>query len=115
MIYMNTKNRKTSEPTKFVLNLPQRLDLRRSNEHVILQNLSVYYTRKNLRHQYKNNKPKIIAPARNDNFKLSYGSYSVSGIEDYTENIIKKHEPLSTNPLFHICTNRIKKRLVFKM
>ena len=112
---MNTENRKTSEPTKFGLNQPQRLDLRRSNKHVTVQNLSVYYTQKNVRYQYKNNKPKIIAPARNDDFELSYGSYSVSGIQDYIENIIKKHEPLSINPLFHICINRIKKRLVFRM
>ena len=30
--------------TEFVLNLSQRLDLRSSNKHVALQNLSIYYT-----------------------------------------------------------------------
>ena len=62
MIFMKTENRKTNEPHKFVLNLSQRLNLRSSNKHVALQNLSIYYTWKNIRKQYKNNKLKIIAP-----------------------------------------------------
>ena len=48
-IFMNTGNSKTNEPHKFVLNLSQRLDLRSSNKHVALQNLSIYYTWKNIR------------------------------------------------------------------
>ena len=59
---MNTKNRKTNEPHKFVRNLSQRLELRSSNKHVTLQNLSIYYTWKGIREQYKNHKLKIIAP-----------------------------------------------------
>ena len=43
---MNTKNSKTNEPNKCVLNLSQRLDLRSSNKHVSLKNLSIYYTLK---------------------------------------------------------------------
>ena len=58
-IFMNTENDKTNGPHKFVLNLSQRLDLRSSNTHVGFQNLSVYYTWKNIRKQYKNNKLKI--------------------------------------------------------
>ena len=37
-----------NEPGKFILNLPQRLDLRSSNKHVVLQNLSIYHTWKNI-------------------------------------------------------------------
>ena len=36
---LNTENSKTNKPPKFVLKLCQRLDLRKSNEHVALQNL----------------------------------------------------------------------------
>ena len=68
-IFMNTKNSKTNESHKFVLNLSQRLDLRSSNKHVALQNLSIYYTWKIIRKQYKNNKLKIISPTWNDEFK----------------------------------------------
>ena len=44
------------------LNLSQRFDLGSSNKQVALQNLAIYYTCKNIRKQYKNNKLKIIAP-----------------------------------------------------
>ena len=67
---MNTENSKTNEPHKFVLNLSQRLDLRSSSKHVALQNLSIYYTRRNIRKQYKNNKLKLIAPTWNDEYEL---------------------------------------------
>ena len=40
----NTENSKTSEPHKFVLNLSHRLDLRSSNKHAALRNVSIYYT-----------------------------------------------------------------------
>ena len=81
-IFMNTENSKTKEPHKCVLNLSQRLDLRSSNKHLVLQNLSIYYTWKNIRKQYKNNKLKIIAPTWNDEFELPNGFYSVSDIQD---------------------------------
>ena len=66
---MNTENNKTNESHKFVLNLSQRLDLRISDKLVALQNLSIYYTWKNIRKQYKNNKLKIIVPTWNDEFE----------------------------------------------
>ena len=74
---MNTENSKTNEPHKFVFNLSQKLDLRRSNKHVALQNLSIYYMWKNVRKQHKNNKLKIIAPTWNDELGVSDSSYSV--------------------------------------
>ena len=42
MIFMNTESSKTDESHKFVLDLPQRLDLRSSSEQVALQNLSIF-------------------------------------------------------------------------
>ena len=88
---MNTENSKMREPRKFILNLSQWLGLRSSNKYVALQDLSIYYTWKNIRKQYKNNKLKIIAPAWNDEFGLPDGFYSVSDIQDYIQYIIKKH------------------------
>ena len=61
-IFMNIENSRTNEPHKFVLSLPRRLDLKNSDKYLALQNLSIYYTWKNIRQQYKNNKLKIIAP-----------------------------------------------------
>ena len=79
-IFMNRENIKTNEPYQFLLNLSQRFDLRSSNKHVAVQNLSIYYTWKNIRRQYKNSELTIIAPTWNDEFELTDGSYSVSDI-----------------------------------
>ena len=43
-IFMNTENSKTNETHKFAFDLSKRLDLRSSNKHVALRNMSVYYT-----------------------------------------------------------------------
>ena len=45
--------------------------LRISDKSVALSNLSIYYTWKNIKISYKNNKFKISAPTLNEGFKLS--------------------------------------------
>ena len=55
-------------------------------------NLSIYYTWKNIRSAYNNNKFKISVPTWNDEFELPDGSYSISDIQAYFEFIIKKLE-----------------------
>ena len=45
-------------------------DIRSSNKHAALQNLSIYYMWKNMRKQYKDNKLKTIALTWNDEFKV---------------------------------------------
>ena len=47
-IFSNTENSKTSEPHKFVLNLPEILDLKSSHKYIVLQNLSIYYKWKDM-------------------------------------------------------------------
>ena len=107
-IFVNTENSTTSEPYKFVLNLSQRLNLRKSNEHIAIQNLSIYYTWKNIIKQYKNNKVKMIVPTWIGEFELPNGCYSVSDIPDYIEYII-------IIPPIQVYINRINNRLVFKI
>ena len=68
-LFMNRENSETNEPHKF----------RRSSSKLI------YYTWKNVRKWYKNNKAKIIAATCNGEFKLLDGSYSVSDIQNYIE------------------------------
>ena len=48
-IFINTIYKKTNDPHKFVLNLLETLDLIIPNKHVVLQNLSIYYTWNNIR------------------------------------------------------------------
>ena len=84
--------------------LSQQIDSRSSNKHVV-QNLSIYYTWKNIRKQCKNNKLKIIAPTWDNEFELPGGSYSVSDIQDYIEHIIKKDGTLTAMPTVHVYIN----------
>ena len=48
MIFIKSENIKTNEPHKFVINLSPSLDLASSKKYVALQNLSIYYTWKNM-------------------------------------------------------------------
>ena len=77
--------------------------------------MSIYYTWKNIKSEYNNNKFKISAPTWNDTFDLPDGSYSISDIQDYFEFIIKKYETLTKNPPVQIYPNKIKNRIVFKI
>ena len=88
---MNTKNSKTNEPYRFKYNLIDKLDLRNPNKNTALASLSIYYTWKNVKSIYKNNKFKISAPTWNETFDLPDGSYNMSQIQDYFEYIIKKN------------------------
>ena len=47
--FMNSENSKTSELHVLILNLTDKLDLRRSEKSIILSNLSIYYTWKNIK------------------------------------------------------------------
>ena len=78
-------------------------------------NLSIYFTWKNIKCAYNNNKFKISAPTWNDEFDLPDGSDSISDIQDYFEFIIKKHETLAENPPIQTYSNKIKNRIVFRI
>ena len=77
--------------------------------------MSIHYTWKNIKSEYKKNKRKMLAPAWNDTFDLLDDSYSIADIQDYFEFIIKKHETLTENLLAQIYQIIIKKRTVFKI
>ena len=112
---MNTENSKKSEPYRFKLYLTDKLYLKNLNKNMALANLSIYYTWKNIKSEYNNNKFKISAPTWNDTFDLPDGSYSIADIHDYFEFIIKKHETLTENPPVQIYSNKIKNKIVFKI
>ena len=80
---MNSGNSKTSDPHRLWLNLTDKINLKISNKYVALSNFSIYYTWKNIKFSYKNNKFKTSAPTWNEQFQLSDGSYNVSNIQDY--------------------------------
>ena len=89
-IFMNSENSRTSEYHVLVLKLADKLDLRRGQKSVALSNLSIYYTWKNIKSSYKNNKFKISPPTWSDEFELPDGSYSISDILSiFLKNIVK--------------------------
>ena len=90
-IFMNSENSKTPKPHILILKLLNKLDLRIGKKVIALSNRSIYYTWKNIKSAYNNNKFKISAPTWNDEFELPDGSYSVSDILDYFEYILQKH------------------------
>ena len=53
---MNSENSKTSDPHRLLLNLTDKIGLKRSDKYVALLNLSIYYIWKNIKKSYKNNK-----------------------------------------------------------
>ena len=88
---MNSENSKTSKSHVLLLKLTNKSDLRIGGKVIALTNLSIYYTWRNIKSSYNNNKFKISAPRWNDEFELPDGSYSVSDIQDYFKYILKKH------------------------
>ena len=105
---MNSKIAKLLKRTdKFT----DKLDFRRGEDRIALSNLSIYYTWKNIKSTYNNNKFKISAITWNDKFELPDGSYSVSDIQDYSEYILKKNGENIDNPSLNIYVHKIENLL----
>ena len=48
-IFMNSENSKTSDPHRLLLNLSDKINLKRSDKYVTLSNLNIYYAWKNIK------------------------------------------------------------------
>ena len=114
-IFMNSENSKTSKSHVLLLKLTNKSDLRIGGKVIALTNLSIYYTWRNIKSSYNNNKFKISAPTWNDEFELPDGSYSISDIQDYFEYILKKHGEDIDKPSVQIYVNKIENRITFKI
>ena len=112
---MSSENSKTPDPKRLFFNLADKIGLRRKDIYIALSNLSIYYTWKNIKKSYKNNKFKISAPTWNEEFELPDGSYSISDIQDYFEYILKKHGEKTVNHSIKIYANKIKNGITFKI
>ena len=112
---MNSDYSRTSKYHVLTLKLTDKLDPRRGQKTVALSNLIIYYTWKNIKSSYNNNKFKISAPTWSEEFELPDGSYSISDIQDYFEYILKKHSESVVNPSIRIYVNRIENRITFKI
>lgn len=90
-IFINLENSKTSDPHRSVLNLADKVHLKRCDKYFTIQ-----YTWKNNKMQYKNKTFNISAPTWSEEFDLPNGLMSVSDIQDLlSKYIIKIHEMIS--------------------
>ena len=87
---MNSKNSRTCKPHVSILNLTDKIDLRRGEKSIALinLNLSIYDTWNKIKNSY-NKKFKISALTWNDKFELPNRSHYVSDIQHYFEYILK--------------------------
>ena len=65
-IFVNFKNSKTSGAHRLLLNLTDKINLKRIDKYVALSNLSIYNTWKNIKKSYRNNKFKVSALILNE-------------------------------------------------
>ena len=114
-IFINSENSRTLKSHILTLKLTNKQDLRFGKKVIALSNLSIYYTWKNIKSSYNNNKFKISAPTWNDEFELPDGSYSISDIQDYFEYILKKHGEDIDKPSVQIYVNKIENSVPFKI
>ena len=111
---MNSEISKTSKPQVLILKLTNKSDLRIGEKIIALSNLRIYYTWKNIKSLYNNNKFKISAPTWNNTFELPDGSYSVPDIQDYFEYVLKKYGEDIDKPSVQIYINK-RNRVTFKI
>ena len=111
---MNSENSKTSEPYALIVKLVDKLDRKRCEKSIDISNLNIYYTWKNIKSSYNNNKFKVSAPTWNDKLELPDRLYSVSDVPDYFEYILKKHGE-NSNSSIRVYVNKIENKITFKI
>ena len=114
-IFINSENSRTPEYHVLLLKLADKLDLRRGQKSVALSNLSIYYTWRNIKSSYKNNKFKISAPTWSDEPELPDGSYSILDIQDSFGYILEKHSESVDAPPIEIFVSKSEDRITFKI
>ena len=112
---MNSNNSETSEPYKLLLNLADKINWKRSHKYVGLLNLKMYYTWKNIKKSYKNNKFKTSPLTWYEKFELPDESYYISDLQEHFEYIIKKHQTVTNNPPIRMQVNKIENRISFNI
>ena len=111
---MNSENSKTSKPHVLTFKLTNKLDLRLGEKVIALSNLSIYYTWKNIKSSYNNNKFKISAPTWSDwitrwiLFNIRYSSL-------FWVYLKKKHGESVDKPSVQIYVNKVENRVTFKI
>ena len=75
---------------------------------------TIYYTWKNIKTSYKNNKCKTLSLRWNEEFELSNDSYYLSVIQE-AYILITKNGEKTDNPSIRIYVNKTENRIMFKI
>ena len=102
---MNYENSKTTEPYRLLINLSDKINLKRSDKYVALSY--------QIKRSCKSNKFKISEPTWSQNFELPERPYSVSDIQGYFEYVTKQHDTLTDNLSIRIHIIKTKNRITF--
>ena len=97
-VFMNFAYRKTSDLHRLLLNLSDRINLKRSNKHVALSNLENTTHGKVQKSHVKIINLKYQLRLGMKNLKLPYELYYVLDIQGFSECIFKKHKIFNDNP-----------------
>ena len=74
---MKSENSETSKPHVLILKLTDKLDLRRGEKSIVLSNLRIYYTWKNIKCSYNNNKISFQHGMINLNYLMDHILYQI--------------------------------------
>ena len=110
-IFMNSKKIKTSDPHRLLLNLSEKINLKRSDKYIALSNLSICYTWKIIKSHTKmiNLKYQLRHVMKSLNFLMDHILYHIIKI---TLNISwKKHGEKTDNPSIRIYVNKTENRI----
>ena len=102
---MNYENSKTTEPYRLLINLSDKINLKRSDKYVALSY--------QIKRSCKSNKFQISEPTWSQNFELPERPYSVSDIQGYFEYITKQHDTLTDNLSIRTHIIKTKNRITF--
>lgn len=72
--FVNSENSKTSDVHRLLVNISDKIDLKRIDKCVALSNLNIYSRWKNIKKSHKKNKFKKTAPTWNEKVEISDGS-----------------------------------------
>ena len=78
-IFVNSGNKKTSDLYRLFFNFSDKINLMNSDKYVALSNLRIYYSWKNIKLSYKNNKFKIYGQRemKNLSFLMDHILYQI--------------------------------------
>ena len=102
---MNTSNSRSNDSNKFIYQFTNKLNLKNPNKNMALANLSIYYTWKNIKSEYNNNKFKISASTLNDTFDLSLWYYYRDELTDETNDDNGPNKNVINSKLFKYKTS----------